>query len=157
MKANFPRAHAETMYKYLTSTAIDNPKVNIQLTPYGGRVTALGDTDTAVSHRGSAFKILWSVLWNDASEDAKHIAWTRESYEETYADTGGVPVPNTVTDGCYINYPDADLNDPLRNRSAVPWHDLYYKGNYPRLQQAKKKYDPKNFFRHSQSVRLPAA
>ncbi|MFJ1869745.1 FAD-binding oxidoreductase [Streptomyces sp. NPDC088097] len=157
MKASFPAAQAESLYKHLTRTDIDNPKINIQLTPYGGMTNAVAEGDTAVVHRGAAFKMLWSVLWNEASEDAKYIAWTRESYEETYADTGGVPVPNAVTDGCYVNYPDADLSDPQRNRSTVPWHQLYYKGNYPRLQEAKKKYDPRDFFRHTQSVRLPGA
>ncbi|MDW4911452.1 BBE domain-containing protein, partial [Streptomyces sp. ADMS] len=69
----------------------------------------------------------------------------------------GVPVPNAVTDGCYVNYPDADLSDPQRNRSGVSWATLYYKGNYRRLQQVKAKYDPGNFFRHRQSVELPAS
>lgn len=157
MRANFPLAQAEALHKHLTRTDIDNPKINIQLTPYGGQANAVAEADTAAAHRGAAFKMLWSVLWNDASEDAKYIAWTRESYEETYADTGGVPVPNAVTDGCYVNYPDADLSDPQRNRSSVPWSVLYYKGNYARLQQVKKKYDPRNFFRHSQSVQLPGS
>ncbi|WP_242001735.1 BBE domain-containing protein [Kribbella steppae] len=42
----------------------------------------------------------------------------------------------------YINYPDVDLADPAYNKSGVPWHDLYYLGNYPRLQQIKAKWDP---------------
>jgi hypothetical protein len=157
MKADFPRAQAEVLHKHLTRTDIDNPNINIQLTPYGGRTNAVAEGDTASVHRGAAFKMLWSVLWNNPADDGKYIAWTRESYAETYADTGGVPVPNDVTDGCYINYPDSDLNDPAHNRSSTPWHDLYYKGNYPRLQQVKKRYDPRNFFRHTQSVRLPGS
>jgi FAD/FMN-containing dehydrogenase len=63
-----------------------------------------------------------------------------------------VPVPNAVTDGCYVNFPDIDLSDPAFNRSGVPWSALYYKGNYPRLRQVKTKYDPQNVFRHNQSV-----
>ncbi|WP_105970640.1 FAD-dependent oxidoreductase [Streptomyces geranii] len=156
MRADFPQRQAEALYKHLSRTDIDNPKINIQLTPYGGRTNAVREADTALPHRGAAFKMLWSVLWNEPADDAKYIAWTRESYEETYADTGGVPVPNAVTDGCYVNYPDADLSDPQRNRSGVGWATLYYKGNYRRLQQVKAKYDPGNFFRHRQSVELPA-
>ncbi len=66
-------------------------------------------------------------------------------------------MPNTVTDGCYINYPDIELSDPKYNKSSVPWHELYYKDNYPRLQQIKAKWDPRNIFRHGQSIQLPSA
>ncbi|PWG10070.1 FAD-binding protein [Streptomyces sp. V2] len=155
MKATFPRRQAETLYKHLTRTDIDNPAINIQLTPYGGRTHAVGQADTACSHRDAAFKMLWSVLWNEPADDAKYIAWTRESYAETYVETGGVPVPNAVTDGCYVNYPDADLGDPQYNKSEATWATLYYKDNYRRLQQVKRAYDPRDFFRHRQSVELP--
>jgi FAD/FMN-containing dehydrogenase len=70
-----------------------------------------------------------------------------------YADTGGVPVPNETTDGAYINYPDKDLADPAWNKSGVPWHDLYYKENYPRLQRVKAAYDPRDVFNHALSIR----
>lgn len=72
------------------------------------------------------------------------------------ADTGGAPIPDTETDGCYINYPDNDMADPARNRSGVPWYTMYYKGNYPRLQQVKRRWDPTNFLRHHMSTE-PAA
>ena len=65
-------------------------------------------------------------------------------------------VPNAVTDGCYINYADGDLTDPAWNRSGVPWHDLYWKQNYPTLRQAKARWDRRDIFRHAQSIRLPA-
>jgi aclacinomycin oxidase len=66
-----------------------------------------------------------------------------------------VPVPNEYNDGSYINYPDADLADPAWNTSGVPWTTLYYKENYPRLQQVKKRYDPRNTFHHRLSIELP--
>jgi FAD/FMN-containing dehydrogenase len=73
------------------------------------------------------------------------------------ARTGGVPVPNDANEGSYINYPDVDLADPEWSTSGVPWHTLYYKGNYPRLQRVKARFDPKNVFRHPLSIELPAA
>ena len=39
--------------------------------------------------------------------------------------------------------------------SGVPWHAMYYQGNYARLQRVKAKWDPRNVFRHALSVRLP--
>jgi hypothetical protein len=117
---------------------------------------AVAPTATAIPHREAAYKLLWQVQWGSPADDAKNIAFARESYQDMFADTGGVPVPNDVTDGCYVNYADADLNDPTLNRSAVGWDYLYYKENYPRLQNVKKTYDPRNFFRHRQSIQLPS-
>ncbi|WP_198141514.1 BBE domain-containing protein, partial [Micromonospora sp. ATCC 39149] len=79
-------------------------------------------------------------------------AWVRDFYRELYGTTGGVPVPNEVTDGCFVNYADVDLNDPAWNSSGVAWHDLYYKGNYPWLRRVKARWDPRDVFRHAQSI-----
>lgn len=65
-----------------------------------------------------------------------------------YAATGGVPVSNGVTDGCFINYCDVDL--------PSSWPTLYYKGSYPRLQGVKARWDPRNVFHHAQSI-VPAS
>ncbi len=60
--------------------------------------------------------------------------------------------PDAVTDGCYINYPDVDL-DTEWNLSGQTWAHLYYKGAYPRLLRAKLRWDPHNVLRHAQSIR----
>jgi aclacinomycin oxidase len=52
-----------------------------------------------------------------------------------------------------INHPDVDLADPEWNTSGVPWHTLYYKANYARLQQIKSRWDPRNVFHHALSIR----
>ncbi|PNG16882.1 BBE domain-containing protein, partial [Streptomyces cahuitamycinicus] len=62
---------------------------------------------------------------------------------------------STPTDGCYVNYPDTDLDDLGRNTSGQSSYRLYHKDNYARLQRTKKRWDPHNVFRHAQSVRLP--
>jgi hypothetical protein len=92
--------------------------------------------------------MVMTVSWSDPAEDGKHIGWARKVYRDIYRSTGGVPVPNEINAGSYINYPDVDLADPEWNTSGVPWHELYYQGNYPRLQRIKATWDPGNLFRH---------
>lgn len=156
MRDNFPDNHVAALYKHLTRADFVNPFASVTLSSFGGNVNAVAQNATASAHRDSAFKLLWMALWNKPAEDAQNLRWVREFYQETYADTGGVPVPNAVTDGCYINYADIDISDPKFNKSSAPWHQLYYKDNYPRLQKVKAKWDPRNVFRHGQSIELPS-
>jgi hypothetical protein len=155
MRANFPDNQVAALYKHFSRPDIDNTTASLVVSSFGGRVNAIAPQDTAFPHRAAAFKLLWQIWWSSPADDATFVGWTRDSYAEVYADTGGVPVPNAVTDGCYVNYADTDLNDPALNRSEVPWYILYYKDNYPRLQQVKRRWDPRNVFHHTQSVRLP--
>jgi hypothetical protein len=52
-------------------------------------------------------------------------------------------------DGCYINYPDVDLNDHGGRMKAL---SLYYGGNLPRLMRAKRTWDPHDYFQNRQSI-----
>jgi FAD/FMN-containing dehydrogenase len=156
-KTAMPDEHIDGFYKHLTRDDLGNPTASVLLSSFGGQVAAVAGDATAAPHRDAAYKAAWMIWWTDPADEAKSLSWIREFFHQVYAGTGGVPVINDVTDGCYVNYPDIDLHDPAYNKSSVPWHELYYKGNYARLQQVKKKYDPRNVFRHSQSVRLPAS
>lgn len=150
-----PDSHIDAFYTHLTREDLVNPTASVLLSSFGGKVNAVAPGDTAAPHREAAYKAAWMIWWTDPADEAKSLQWIREFFHGAYADTGGVPVINAVTDGCYVNYPDIDLHDPAYNTSGVPWSTLYYKDNYPRLQQVKKKYDPRNVFHHSQSVELP--
>lgn len=123
---------------------------------YGGQVQAVAPDATALAQRSVVMKAVFETNWLSPDDDATRLQWVREFYRSIYAATGGVPVPDEVSDGSYINYPDIDLADPAWNTSGVPWHQLYYQGNYARLQQVKAKWDPRNVFRHDLSVELPA-
>jgi hypothetical protein len=148
-------AQAEIIYDALTSKAINNHNAMVVINPVGGRVGTVGPADTAVAQRGAVMKVLYQSLWTDPADDAANIAWATRLFRAVYADTGNVPVPNDRTDGCYINYPDTGIADPDANLSGIPWPELYYKGNYPRLQFAKSVWDPHDIFHHPQSIQLP--
>jgi hypothetical protein len=133
-----------------------NKQSVVQIDSYGGAINR-PPRDTAARQRDSIMKMQYQVYWtkNDPKEP-EYLAWIRDTYKATFMATGGVPVTGGgVTDGCYINYPDVDLSDPQWNRSNQPWSTLYYKDAYPTLQQVKKRWDPNNVFRNTQSVRLP--
>lgn len=123
---------------------------------YGGQVQAVPPEATAVAQRDVIMKAVYSLTWLTPDEDAANMQWMREFYRSVYAATGGAPVPDDVSDGSYINYPDVDLADPAWNTSGVPWHELYYKENYPKLQKVKAAWDPRNVFRHALSIELPS-
>ncbi|GGS57823.1 FAD-binding oxidoreductase [Actinokineospora fastidiosa] len=122
---------------------------------YGGQVNTVAPDATATAQRDSVLKAAFMSVWGDEADDHDRIGRLREFYRDVYAETGGVPVPGEHSDGSYINYPDIDLADPEWNTSGVPWSTLYYKDNYPRLQQVKAKYDPRDVFHHGLSVELP--
>ncbi|MEU2111945.1 FAD-binding protein [Streptomyces sp. NPDC019507] len=154
-RRTLPEGQIATIHRHLTRTDFANPNAMVLLSSYGGAVNSVPRTATASVHRDSVFKLLYQTYWHSADEDAANIAWLRGVYEDVYAGTGGVPVSDENTDGCYVNYPDIDLGDPRRNRSGVSWSTLYYGENLPRLQRVKAAWDPTDFFRHGQSLRPP--
>ncbi|MEU0254201.1 FAD-binding protein [Streptomyces sp. NPDC006184] len=140
-------------YRHLTRDDYSNPTALLMIASYGGRLNAMAPDATAVPQRDSILKYQVVSMWNDAADDAANLAWVRECYRDMFADTGGVPVPNTTNDGCFINYADVDLDDTRWNSSGLSAHDLYYQGNLPRLQKIKARWDPTGFFSHAQSIR----
>jgi len=125
----------------------------IGLATFAGQVNTIAPDVTAYVHRDSFISTSYSVGWQRPEDEARSLEWLRKFYREVFAETGGVPVPGEVGNGATINHPDVDLADPEWNTSGVPWHTLYYKDNYPRLQRAKARWDPRNVFHHALSIR----
>ena len=140
-------------YDYLTRTDHDIMGGMLGLATYGGRINVVSPDQTASAQRDSILDIACTTGWLDPGEEEKNLRWVRAFYRELFAESGGVPVPSEAYDGTFINHPDTDLADPALNTSGVPWHTLYYKANYPRLQRIKSRWDPLNVFRHALSIR----
>ncbi|MFF7246198.1 FAD-binding oxidoreductase [Embleya sp. NPDC008237] len=155
LRKAFADSQIDAVYRRLVDESYDNPAAGVLFAAYGGKVSAVPPDATATAQRSAVLKAFYLDTWTDAAADDRHIAWIRGFYRDVYADTGGVPVPGEINDGSYINYPDTDLADPRWNTSGTPWHTLYYKDNYPRLQRAKARWDPRNVFRHGLSIRPP--
>jgi len=140
-------------YDYLTRTDHDVTGGMLGLASYGGHVNTVAPDATASAQRQAIFDLACTTGWQDPEEEARNLAWVRAFYRELFAATGGAPVPGDAYDGALINHPDVDLADPRLNSSGVPWHTFYYQANYPRLQQIKAQWDPRNVFRHALSIR----
>jgi hypothetical protein len=151
LKRRLSDRQAGVLYRALT--AADAPGGFIGLATYGGRVNTVASDATAASQRESVIDSAYAVGWMDPADEARSLAWVRELYGEVFAELGGVPAPGAETEGALITHPDADLADPAWNTSRVPWHWMYYLGNYGRLQQVKARWDPRNVFQHVLSVR----
>jgi aclacinomycin oxidase len=155
LKKSFTDEHLATIHAGLADKGAPSGS-GMLFVGYGGQVQAVAQDATAVAQRDVVMKAVFQSTWFAESDDAANVQWMREFYRGVYASTGGVPVPDDVSDGSYINYPDVDLADPAWNTSGVPWSELYYKDNYPRLQQVKAKWDPRDVFRHALSIELPS-
>ena len=141
-------------YDYLTRSDHDVMGGMLGLATYGGQINTVPPDATASAQRDSILDIACTTGWLDPAEEEKNLTWVRAFYRDLFAESGGVPVPGEAYGGTFINHPDTDLADSALNTSGVPWHALYYKANYPRLQRIKARWDPRNVFHHALSVRM---
>ncbi|GAA2617598.1 FAD-binding oxidoreductase [Actinomadura fulvescens] len=140
------------LHRFLTESGGDRWGTSVNLTLLGGRMNAARPA-TAMPHRDALFSAVYETMWGDPAGAESQLKWIREFYRDLHQDTGGVPAPGPANAGAYINYPDVDLADPRWNTSGVPWQTLYYGSNYPALQRAKKRWDPRNVFHHALGIR----
>jgi FAD binding domain-containing protein/berberine-like enzyme len=153
LKKRLTDRQIDVAYRHLTSTDRDVMGGMFGLATYGGRINTVAADATAAPQRNAILDMACTTGWLEPAEEKQNLEWVRPFYRELFADNGGVPVPGDAYDGAMINHPDTDLADPALNTSGIPWHTLYYQGNYPRLQRIKARWDPNNVFHHALSVR----
>jgi FAD/FMN-containing dehydrogenase len=153
LRRRFTDRQIAVIHAHLTSGDEDVMGGMVGLATYGGRVNTVASDATASAQRAAILDIACSTGWIDPAEEARNVSWVRAVYRDLFADSGGVPVPGDACEGSLINHPDTDLADRVQNRSGVPWHTLYYKDNYQRLQRVKARWDPRDIFHHALSVR----
>jgi hypothetical protein len=105
---------------------------------YGGAINKVASDATAFVHRAnSKYSMQYFMQWDNPADSDANIAMMRTLY------TSMRPF---VSGGAYVNYCDLDLGDT--------YAEAYWGDNLPRLMKVKAEYDPKNLFRHAQSVPL---
>ena len=136
-KANF--------VKELTDDAIDAhlehgprvPVVNstVHIYPVNGACNRVASDATAFAYRDATFATVIAGMWPDPAENDANIAWVRDYYDAT------APLSE---EGGYINFMSGDDQDRIRSN---------YRGNYDRLVEVKRTYDPDNLFHLNQNIR----
>jgi FAD/FMN-containing dehydrogenase len=105
---------------------------------YGGAINKIASDATAFAHRGNTrYSIQYYMEWTDPAASDTNIAMMRTLYTSMRPHVSG---------GAYVNYCDLDLGDGYAR--------AYWGDNLPRLMKIKAGVDPKNIFRHAQSVPL---
>jgi hypothetical protein len=105
---------------------------------YGGAINKIAADATAFVHRANTKYVMqYYMKWDSAGATDANIAMMRTLY------TSMRPF---VSGGCYVNYCDLDLGDGYAK--------AYWGDNLPRLMKVKAAVDPKNIFKHAQSVPL---
>jgi hypothetical protein len=106
----------------------------MHLYPINGACHRVAPDATAFGHREANFSMVVVSAWADPSDDKANIGWVRD-YSRAIA-------PHSEVGG-YINFMDGDDNERVRAN---------YGGNYERLVDVKRKYDPGNIFRINQNI-----
>lgn len=108
---------------------------------YGGAINKIAPDGTAFAHRGNTkYLIQYFMQWDSAGATDANIAMMRALY---------AAMRPFVSGRSYVNYCDLDLGDGYAK--------AYWDDNLARLTQIKTAFDPKNIFRHAQSVPLKAS
>lgn len=115
------------------------PKVPVvqstmHLYPIDGAVHRVASDDTAFAYRDANFAMVVAGMWPDPADNESHTRWVRDYWEAIH--------PHNA-EGGYVNFLSGDDQDRIRAN---------YAGNYDRLVEIKRKYDPGNLFHLNQNI-----
>jgi len=113
---------------------ISSPLSAIHVHQLGGAMRRIGDDATAFGHRDASFALNIVSCWQDPSENATHMKWTKDFFAAMQKFAAGV----------YVNF--------MGEEDAGRVKEVYEKEKYQKLVTLKDKYDPSNFFRMNQNI-----
>ena len=114
----------------------DVPVVNstVHIYPINGAAHRVAPDATAFAYRDANFATVIAGMWPDPSQNEANTKWVRDYYDAI--------APHSETGG-YVNFMAGDDQDRIRAN---------YKGNYDRLVEIKRKFDPDNLFHLNQNI-----
>ncbi len=129
----------------LTDEAIDahlvhGPKVpvvnsTVHIYPIDGACHEVASDETAFAYRDANFATVIAGMWPDPAQNAANTKWVRDYYDAT------APLSE---EGGYINFMAEDDQSRIKAN---------YGGNYERLVDVKRRYDPDNLFHLNQNIK----
>lgn len=113
---------------------IESPHSAMLLFPLDGALGSAAREHSAVGNRDAQAVLNLAASWENAADDARHMAWARNAWSDL----------KRFSSGTYVNFltedePGARLLDA-------------YGANLPRLAAAKAQWDPQNFFRTNKNI-----
>ena len=103
--------------------------------PINGAAHDVAADATAFAYRGANFATVIAGMWPDPADSDANIGWVRSYYDATAPES---------EQGGYINFMSGDDQERIKAN---------YRGNYERLVDVKRKYDPNNLFHVNQNIR----
>ena len=103
--------------------------------PINGACHRVAPDATAFAYRDATYATVIAGMWPDPAENEANTKWVRDFYDAT--------APHSEPGG-YVNFMAGDDQERIRDN---------YKGNYDRLVDVKRRFDPGNLFHHNQNIR----
>jgi FAD/FMN-containing dehydrogenase len=105
------------------------------LNHFGGAMSRVANDATPFAHRDATFAFSQDAFWEGPEDTAANVKWVKDYWRAMRAHS-----PR----GAYVNFMADEGEDRVRES---------YRGNYDRLLQIKRKYDPANLFRLNQNIK----
>jgi FAD/FMN-containing dehydrogenase len=105
------------------------------LNHFGGAMGRIANDRTPFAHRDATFAFSQDAFWEKGEDTDANVQWVKDYWQamRTYSPRGA-----------YVNFMADEGEDRVRES---------YRGNYERLVQIKRKYDPANLFRLNQNIK----
>jgi FAD/FMN-containing dehydrogenase len=135
-KANFVKELTDDAIEAHMKHGPQVPAVNstVHIYPINGACHRVAPDATAFAYRDASFATVIAGMWPEPADNDSNIAWVRDYYDAT--------APHSEAGG-YINFMAGDDQGRIRDN---------YKGNYDRLVEVKRTYDPDNLFHVNQNI-----
>ena len=136
-KANFAKELTDEAIAAHVTHGSEVPVVNstMHIYPINGAASRVASDATAFAYRDANFATVIVGGWPDPAQNEANTKWVRDYYDAIapYSEEGG-----------YINFMSGDDQGRIKAN---------YKGNYERLVDVKRKYDPDNLFHVNQNIK----